>query len=165
MKAIIYAGISLFSVATVYGVVDYYSSQKRGTLDKLYKEEDVPATPEIKDVTTTVMPVNNTEIISVNNKAMNLTTRTAKKSKAVKRTIKMEDFSRGRIDDAMPVEKVSLVEPIIEKPTVKELDKLPLSVTEAVIATKEPERKLSLEMFSRAPLKKTPKLPKKAVAQ
>ena len=64
MKAIIYAGISLFSVATVYGVVDYYSSQKRGTLDKLYKEEDVPAAPEIKKEITMVMPVSSNNNIS-----------------------------------------------------------------------------------------------------
>lgn len=164
MKAIIYAGISLFSVATVYGVVDYYSSQKRGTLDKLYKEEEVSVAPEIKKEITTVMPVKNVELVSTNNKTTNIATKATKKLNA-KRTIKMEDFSRGRINEAMPVEKVKLVEPIIEKPTVKELDKLPVSVTEAVIATKEPERKLSFEMFSRAPLKKTPKLPKKAIAQ
>lgn len=164
MKAIIYAGISLFSVATVYGVVDYYSSQKRGTLDKLYKEEEVPVAPEIKKDITTVMPVKNVELVSTNNKTTNIATKAAKKLNA-KRTIKLEDFSRGRIDEVLPVEKVNLVEPIIEKPTVKELDKLPLSVAEAVIAIKEPERKLSFEMFSRAPLKKTPKLPKKALAQ
>ena len=164
MKAIIYAGISLFSVATVYGVVDYYSSQKRGTLDKLYKEEDVPAAPEIKKEITTVIPVKNVEVLSTNNKTMNIATKAAKKLKA-KRTMRLEDFSRGRIDEVLPVEKVKLVEPIIEKPTVKELDKLPVSINEAVITKKEPERKLSLEMFSRAPLKKTPKLAKKSVTE
>ena len=79
--------------------------------------------------------------------------------------MRLEDFSRGRIDEVLPVEKVKLVEPIIEKPTVKELDKLPVSINEAVITKKEPERKLSLEMFSRAPLKKTPKLAKKSVTE
>ncbi|UEG50440.1 hypothetical protein LK994_02985 [Ferruginibacter lapsinanis] len=40
MKAIIYAGISLFSVASVYGVADYYQTEKKGTLKNLYKETE-----------------------------------------------------------------------------------------------------------------------------
>ena len=32
MKAIIYAGIGLFSIASVYGVADYYNSKKTGNL-------------------------------------------------------------------------------------------------------------------------------------
>ena len=35
MKAIIYAGIGLFSIASVYGVADYYNSKKNGELKKL----------------------------------------------------------------------------------------------------------------------------------
>lgn len=41
MKAIIYTGISLFSIASVYGINDYYQAQKKGVLDNLYKDEEV----------------------------------------------------------------------------------------------------------------------------
>ena len=59
MKAIIYAGIGLFSAATVYGVVDYYGTKKTGTLDKMYKEEE-PVLPAKKETINTVeLPVKN----------------------------------------------------------------------------------------------------------
>ena len=46
MKAIIYAGIGLFSAASIYGVADYYQSEEKGVLKNLYK--DVPAIKETK---------------------------------------------------------------------------------------------------------------------
>lgn len=51
MKVIIYAGLSLFSVASVYGVADYYQSEKKGTLKNLYKETE---TLQIKDMERTI---------------------------------------------------------------------------------------------------------------
>jgi len=41
MKAIIYAGIGLFSAASIYGLTDYYHSEEKGTLKNLYKEAPV----------------------------------------------------------------------------------------------------------------------------
>ena len=61
MKAIIYAGLGLFSVATVYGVVDYYNSQKKGTLDNLYKEPEEELVTETPQVNAKLLPVNFTE--------------------------------------------------------------------------------------------------------
>ena len=49
MKAIIYAGIGLFSIASVYGVADYYKSKKNGELKKLYVEEKVPVVPPTEE--------------------------------------------------------------------------------------------------------------------
>ena len=150
MKAIIYAGIGLFSVASVYGVADYYSTQKKGTLDKMY-QEDVVAEQDTKSVITQVdMPLKKDELNSAVNKNIFVAAKVSKKIKNQKRTIKMEDFSRGRIDEPMPLELLKPVKVNEERITEKK------AVTETytpVISTKEPERKLSLQMFSRAPLR------------
>ena len=150
MKAIIYAGIGLFSVASVYGVADYYSTQKKGTLDKMY-QEDVVAEQDTKSVITQVdMPLKKDELNSAVDKNIFVAVKVSKKIKTQKRTIKMEDFSRGRIDEPMPLELLKPVKVNEERITEKK------AVTETytpVISTKEPERKLSLQMFSWAPLR------------
>ncbi len=38
MKVIIYAGIGLFSTASIFGVADYYHSENKGELKNLYTE-------------------------------------------------------------------------------------------------------------------------------
>jgi hypothetical protein len=114
MKAIIYAGIGLFSAASVYGVVDYYSTKNNGTLDKMYKEE--APLPESKEETVTTAPLTVTAIKNetVTNKASVAKTKTSKKSKKNKiyvREFKFSNFSRGRIvpkviEDVKPVAEV-----------------------------------------------------------
>ena len=156
MKAIIYAGIGLFSVATIYGMADYYSTQKKGTLDKLYKEEVVPAETEKTVLNTNVIQLNAPETNSANK----LVSKAFKKAKHPKRTIRLEEFSRGRIVEPMPVELVTPVQPVKEEPKkteeIKLIDLTSTKVTELVkpdVIKKDPPRKLSLDMFSRAPLR------------
>ena len=160
MKAIIYAGIGLFSAATIYGMTDYYSTQKKGTLDKLYKEEEevMPVTTEKKLLNTNAVQVNSIEANSTKNKVL---LKAIKKTRQPKRTIRLEEFSRGRIVEPMPVEVVKPVQSqTIEEPKKKEtppvIDPATISVTEIVkpaVVKKDPERRLSLDMFSRAPLR------------
>lgn len=158
MKAIIYAGIGLFSVASVYGVADYYSTQKKGTLDKMY-QEDVVAEQDTKSVITQVdMPLKKDELNSAVDKNIFVAAKVSKKIKTQKRTIKMEDFSRGRIDEPIPLELLKPVKVIKAMPVRVNEERMTekKAVTETytpVISTKEPERKLSLQMFSRAPLR------------
>jgi hypothetical protein len=160
MKAIIYAGIGLFAAASVYGVADYYSTQKKGTLEKLYKEEEVKETP-VNTIAAPVIaePLNKVTSVplnTTNNKAVKIV---RKKTNTSKR-IRLEDFSRGRIMEPLPVEEIK------EEPVKKEEPGLrpAVSITSKPeeISKKEPERKLSLEMFSRAPLKRTIKPVKKS---
>lgn len=96
MKAIIYAGIGLFSVATVYGVVDYYNTNSKGTLDKMYKEEG-PLMVIKKEKTPSTLPV----VTEITKAAPDSSTVAPQKgSKRIKlpvRRIKFDDFSRGRI--------------------------------------------------------------------
>ena len=112
MKAIIYAGIGLFSIATVYGVVDYYNTQKKGTMDKLYKEPEEAVVTDEPQVTTKVVPANLTEINTVRTVAVS---KVAKKLKKHKRTIRLEDFSRGRIEEPIVIEKTIEVKPVKEE--------------------------------------------------
>lgn len=109
MKAIIYAGIGLFSAATVYGVADYYSTKKNGTLDKMYKEE---STTLLEKEKTSTVPLPSAELkneaIAVNDKSTITKSNAAKKVKKLKKPvpkIKFSDFSRGRL---IPVEESKL---------------------------------------------------------
>ena len=140
MKALIYAGIGLFSVASVYGIADYYQSQKKGTLSSLYKEDDEPI--EIKKTTADIVPLpvstkNNEEISIPVNKTKSVK---ANRTVTVPRKISMDDFSRGRIPDPLKIE----IKPEVVKPVKAVEEKL----------SEASGRTLSLEMFSRAPLKK-----------
>ena len=120
MKAIIYAGIGLFSAATVYGVVDYYGTKKAGTLDKMYKEEE-PVLPAKKETINTVeLPVKNEaeKTEAAKTKVAITKNSTAKKVKKIKpsvRDIKFSDFSRGRILPKKVQEDVKTVKAVIEK--------------------------------------------------
>jgi hypothetical protein len=109
MKAIIYAGISLFSAATVYGVADYYGTKKNGVLDKMYKEESTTVAEKEK---TSIVPLSPPELknetIAVSGKSTITKSNTAKKVKKFKKPvfkIKLSDFSRGRL---VPIEELKL---------------------------------------------------------
>ncbi len=105
MKAIIIAGISLFAAATIYGITDFAADKKKGTLDKLYKEEaTVPSEKDNEVSAASAVTVEKTEVPSgtaVNSTAAVKRTTPRKKTKKVKaeeiRFIKLENFSRGRI--------------------------------------------------------------------
>lgn len=146
MKAIIYAGIGLFSAASVYGIVDYYNDSHKGKLKDLYREEEIADKPQTE---------NRQNIAELNNKAIPSEKRPAttvlQKKKTKKNTVKkinLDDFSRGKI---MPPE-------IIEAPVVRPI---PEVLAKAVafpekkeeVPVSEERRKISLENFSRAPLK------------
>ena len=67
----------------------------------------------------------------------------------------MEDFSRGRINEAI-MPDIKTVAPVIEIPVKKEEVMLKEDAPKTELKSAEPEkprRKLSMEMFSRAPLK------------
>lgn len=152
MKAIIYAGIGLFSVASVYGVADYYMSNKNGSLDKLYKEEEI------------VQALGKTPIITPFDEPTDLVVTEAKKAVAKKnagdmvRSIEkkkkrfiLDDFSRARI----PEEVIEMPEVSTETIETKAVAEEPVVVEKPVeVIAPEPARKIDLKMFSRAPLKK-----------
>lgn len=162
MKAIIYTGIGLFAAASVLGVADYYRSGKNGTLDKLYKEEEpVKAAPE---KTEAVKPIPEITANMVSDKTAPVATKGKTKAKTVKRTIKFDDFSRGRImePEITPLETETPVK--TETTPAKKEEQEPVKALPAVEEKSNvtTERKLSLEMFSRAPLRKQVKPVKKA---
>ncbi len=160
MKAIIYAGIGLFSVATVYGVADYYSSKKNGDLDKLYTEEEATvAAPKTEEKTTTVIPVAVAKEVVAEAKKEVAKEKTDKKLKKSIKAIRMENFSRARIPEEPVVEEIK--EEPVKKPEEKVVEKT--DEKEITVEAEKPvvEKKITLDMFSRAPLKKMKRSAKK----
>ena len=160
MKWIIYAGIGLFSVATVYGVADYYSAKKKGTLDKLYKEPEEVVVTETPPVITDIGPSNITETNKMNTASVS---KVVKKSKRPKRTIRLEEFSRGKIEEPpIVIERVIWADPVTEERKKEEV--VPVTevkveaVAKPVVIKKVFRRKISLDDFSRAPLRKPVKI-------
>lgn len=120
MKAIIYAGIGLFSAATVYGVVDYYETKKTGTLDKMYKEEETVVPVKEETINTVELPIKNEAVKTTAVKTKIATTKTSKAKrtfpfKAKVREVKFSDFSRGRIIPKKVAEDSKTVKPVIEE--------------------------------------------------
>jgi hypothetical protein len=173
MKAIIYAGIGLFSVASVYGVIDYYGAKKQGVLNSLYAEEAPEAVTEVKETKNAAATAVLNNTVAANNPAAAIAkapvakTKKAKKEKE-RRFVKFSDFSRGAIirEDvpaitAAPPLPVPKPEPTVAATPVEQPAAAP-----AVIPAEKPEEKkevveqpvkrpaVNLEMFSRAPLKK-----------
>jgi uncharacterized protein (DUF169 family) len=105
MKAIIYAGIGLFSIASVYGVADYYNSKKTGELKKLYVEEKIPVVvPAAAEKTTEAIPVKNVETTPAETKVVTAKVKSPKKIKKVEKKLRFEDFSRARIPEPVVME-------------------------------------------------------------
>jgi hypothetical protein len=159
MKAIIYAGIGLFSVAAVYGLADYYNSQKKGALDNLYKEDPAPRETAITESKSNLIRENKPEPQqAINNTALKI----GRKTKVPKRTVRLEEFSRAKIEEPLPAEIIARAEP--DKATLKKTGSEPMiqpavhkddAKPETVREVEKTEsRKLSLDMFSRAPLRK-----------
>jgi hypothetical protein len=171
MKAMIIISAVLMAGATIYGVSDYFTSSRNGSLEKLYKEE-APA------------PVQQQTFVA------NTPAITSK----IRVTFSADNFSRARIEEGVPVEAIPAPEikypspvikpektpvaeekpvpvevkkPLVEKkripaprvapkpvPEIKEVPEAPLPVT-----VEEKVKKLDMSMFSRAPLRK-PKIVK-----
>jgi hypothetical protein len=120
MKAIIYAGIGLFSAATVYGVVDYYGTKKTGTLDKMYKEEETVVPAKEETMSTVELPVKNEPVKATVVKTKVATTKASKTKrtfpfKTKVREVKFSDFSRGRIIPKKVAEDTKILKPVIEE--------------------------------------------------
>ncbi len=116
MKAIIFAGIGLFAAATIYGIADFTADKKKGTIDKLYKEEPAPAVNQ--ETETAATPVAAPEENTATNKTAAEVKNTSVKKKARKfkleeiREIKFSEFSRGRIPPKL-VKKEVMDEPVV----------------------------------------------------
>jgi hypothetical protein len=117
MKAIIYAGIGLFSAASLYGVVDYYTTKNKGALDKMCKEEEPAVINKKESANTISMPAvaeSEPKIIETNNKTTDAKA-SKKKLKKYKREFKFSEFSRGRIMPREVTEEIKETEPAKEE--------------------------------------------------
>ncbi len=145
MKAIIYAGIGLFSVATVYGITDYYNANKNGSIDKLYNENSITAAALAMTTDAAIATAINNETV-LNTNEENENNSAAKYSSKNKRSIKLESFSRAII-----VEEPDQFEEVKPEAVIKD----PAGKVEPIVieSNQQGNKKVNLKMFSRAPLK------------
>lgn len=120
MKAIIYAGIGIFSAASIYGVVDYYNTNSKGVLDKIYQDDVSLVIPQKEIAVTTVKPANvQTEVKATEANKKGAVVKSNKKklksSKVFIRDFKFSNFSRGRIMPKEVVEEIKKPEPVFKQ--------------------------------------------------
>jgi hypothetical protein len=156
MKAIIYAGIGLFSVASVYGVIDYYGAKKQGVLNNLYKEDAPDAAIDAKETTKKATAVLS-NAVAANTPAVAVAKAPAVKKKKAKkeiRYVKFSDFSRGAIIRMpTPVPKPAVTAAAVEITASTSAEKVE-EEKETIIEQPVKREPVNLKMFSRAPLKK-----------
>ena len=111
MKAMIYAGIGLFSVATIYGITGFYTAEKSGMLKKLYHEEPQEAR-NIQVVPASAKNAAQPKIVQTKNEEPTVVTIKSTKQKQAlkkadkkytKRRINLKQFSRSRIVEEIPM--------------------------------------------------------------
>ena len=159
MKLIIYAGIGLFSAASIYGVADYFVSSKNGIINKLYKEEGTLESKPLVVNKTLNQEIPVDQETGINKVAAKRTVLKEQRTKIPKfnglLNVKLDNFSRGKIDwkplmdsvkpfmeiniNTIPEENVKAVE---EKTKIEKAEPDKLEI-----------RKLDLSKFSRAPLR------------
>lgn len=122
MKTIIYAGIGLFTVATIYGATDFYQSNKKGVLINLYSEKSTSAqqvvskenekpTIKMEDYSRAILETEldkealSSEALLIENKKISSVVSRKKVNKRKVPKIKFSDFSRSKlvISEALPL--------------------------------------------------------------
>lgn len=140
MKAVIYAGAGLFTIASIYGVADYYNSDNNGSLKTLYEEETAVITKAAHaKVPLVAYPIEERTDIAV---------REAEKTKAgdafskkIFKKFSFDDFSRGRIVERIPepavIEPIQPLEQSVQPSAVVSEPAVPVERPVEVIATEE----------------------------
>lgn len=146
MKRIIYTAVALIICASVFGIADYLNAKEQGAL--VNYSDDVQTTeaviPEKKKEMT--LPPAKEKIVAITGKNVE------KESNREKKITK----SKGNNDDRTrviptPVVTEKMKEPVIEKMDITDLV-LQSKVTDSIVKP-DAKRKLSMEMFSRAPIR------------
>ncbi len=158
MKAIIYAGVALFGIAATYGVDDYYKTNTKNAINKMYEEQEevldeYEATSEENKITPAVY-----KDATKKEDAIKLTPTNTKKIKRKKyeRKIELENYSRGKIIEFVPPKVIEseITTPVtIKEKTTPAADAEPITVKEENKIEEvqvEKTRRLSLKKFSRA---------------
>ena len=150
MKAVIYAGLGLFSIASVYGIADYYSSSSNGSLQSLYAEEAAPVNDAATIKTPLITPFDGESLVNVAAKKERIANAGKAFYKKAFKKFNLDDFSRGRIVEVHLENIQATEEPVKQEAAVNEPA---VPVQEPAVEVIKEDRKISLESFSRAPLK------------
>jgi len=149
MKAIIYTGIGLISAAAVYGMADYYGSNRNGSLKALYHEHVIPETP--------VQPLYSGSVAQLSlmdedeiAEAVPVSSTEKKIVKKKRPAPRFEDFSRTALVPEEEVITIVAPEPVIHQPelTASEIKEKEAEAVPAPVVVEE--KKIDLRMFSRA---------------
>lgn len=147
MKRIIYTAVALITCASVFGIADYLNAKEQGAL--VNYNDDVQTTTEA------VIPEKKNEITLAPAKGK-IVAGTGKDVKKESKWEKKISKSKGKNDDrtrviTSPVVTDNIKEPVIEKMDIMDLV-LQSKVTDSIMKP-DAKRKLSMEMFSRAPIR------------
>jgi len=150
MKRIIYTAVALILCASVFGIADYYNAEKQGTLVQYTDEE--PEDVVVSEKKEPQAPVIKEPVLSATTK------KESTKQATPEKKIKKQKSESAHYTE--PVPNVVLT----EKTTDQALEKVdPVTILESkttldtadtvVKEEKEVTRKISMEMFSRAPIR------------
>ena len=142
MKRIIYTAVALITCASVFGIADYINAQKKGALAD-YSDE-VQTTEAVTEKKIEKVAVKNETVLTDTKKE------TVKESKATNKIAKVKETRyTERIPNLAVTETVK--DPLPEK--IDPVTSLLQSATTDTILQVESKRKISMEMFSRAPIR------------
>lgn len=152
MKRIIYTAVALIICASVFGITDYISAKKQGTLVNYSDDEQT---------TEAIIPEKKKEIKTDGKEAMMITTtkkeykKETKEETIAKTKVKEDMHYTGTIPDLVITEKTKDLTELISK--VDPIDVLQAKVTDDnkndSIVPETNKRRISLELFSRAPIR------------
>jgi hypothetical protein len=155
MKTIIYTGIGLIIIASAFGMADYYKAKKSGEYARLYHDEPDQPDTVIEKQDPVILP----DTSAVPNNVPVVTPRDIRR--IVHRTIRMEDYSRGKIREPR-VRRVEVVAPVL---TPVDSTVVTTVVKQAIVTNPEVQKviededppSINLSEFSRAPLREPKK--------
>lgn len=146
MKRIIYTAVALIICASVFGIADYMDAKKQGALVN-YTDEVSNTEAVVPQKKTEITPTIKEEVITTNTKQeFKMPVKVDKKFAKTK--VKKVEYPEI-VPELVLTEKTK--EPVIEK--IEPLDILQVINAADSTIQAEPKRKISMEMFSRGPIR------------
>jgi len=149
MKRIIYTAVALIICASVFGIADYINAKKQGKLVNYTDDEQTSDAiiPEKKNETTVALQKNDEQISNTKKEVK-------QENKIAKTKVKVDMHYTGTVPDLIVTEKNKDLTELTSK--VDMMDVLQAKADDNKSDSVIPEtnkRKISLELFSRAPIR------------
>ena len=146
MKRIIYTAVALIICASVFGIADYLNAKEQGAL--VNYSDDVQTTEAVipEKIKEPSPAPDKEKIVAI---AVKDVKKESKRAKKIFKSKRNNDDRTGVISTRVVTDNMK--EPVIEKMDITDLV-LQSKVTDSIVKP-DAKRKLSMEMFSRAPIK------------